>query len=62
MSNFAWDNGFNEALDRVITAIDNAYDEADREGDDEYINEHIVGWEFVKNAIKEIREQYNKGE
>lgn len=62
MSNFAWDNGFNEALDRVITAIDNAYDEADREGDDEYINEHIVGWEFVKNAIEEIREQYNKGE
>lgn len=62
MSNFAWDNGFNEALDRVIAAIDNAYDEADREGDDEYINEHIVGWEFVKNTIEEIREQHNKGE
>lgn len=62
MSNFAWDNGFNEALDMVITAINNAYDEADREGDDEYINEHIVGWEFVKNTIEEIREQHNKGE
>lgn len=35
MSNFAWDNGFNEALDRVVEAIDNAYDEADREGDDD---------------------------
>lgn len=62
MSNFAWDNGFNEALDRVIEAINNAYDEADREGDDEYINEHLAGWDFVKNTIEEIREQYNKGE
>ena len=45
-----------QALDNIVEALDRNYDEADREGDDEYINERIAGWENAKNTIKELKE------
>lgn len=56
--NSGWQDGFIYALNSVIEAIDTNYNEADREGDDEYINERIAGWENVKNTINEIKESY----
>lgn len=56
--NSGWQDGFVYALNSVIEAIDTNYNEADREGDDEYINERIAGWENVKNTINEMKESY----
>ena len=56
--NSGWQDGFVYALDMVLEAINRNYNEADREGDDEYINERIAGWENVKNTINEMKESY----
>lgn len=56
--NSGWQDGFAYALDTVLEAINRNYNEADREGDDEYINERIEGWNNVENTINEIKESY----
>ena len=56
--NSGWQDGFVHALDMVLEAINNDYNEADREGDDEYINERIAGWNNVENTIKEMKNSY----
>ena len=56
--NSGWQDGFVYALDTVLEAINRNYREADREGDDEYINECAAGWNDVENIIKEMKESY----
>lgn len=56
--NSGWQDGFVYALDMVLEAINRDYNEADREGDDEYINERMAGWNNVENTIKEMKESY----
>lgn len=56
--NSGWQDGFVYALDAVLEAMNRDYNEADREGDDEYINERIAGWNNVENTIKEMKESY----
>ena len=56
--NSGWQDGFVYALDMVLEAINRNYNEADREGDDEYINERLAGWNNVENTIKEMKESY----
>lgn len=56
--NSGWQDGFVYALDTVLEAINRNYNEADREGDDEYINERMAGWNDVENIIKETKESY----
>lgn len=56
--NSGWQDGFVYALDTVLEAINRNYNEADREGDDEYINERRAGWNNVENIINEMKESY----
>ena len=56
--NSGWQDGFGYALDTLLEAINQNYNEADREGDDEYINERMAGWNNVENTIKEMKESY----
>lgn len=56
--NSGWQDGLAYALDMVLEAINRDYNEAHREGDDEYIDERIAGWNNVKNTINEMKESY----
>lgn len=56
--NSGWHDGFVYALDTVLEAINRNHNEADRDGDDEYIEECIAGWSNVENIIEEIKESY----
>ena len=56
--NSGWQDGFAYALNTILEAIDRNYNEADREGDDEYINERLAGWNNVENIVKEMKESY----
>lgn len=49
--------GFTDALDLVETAINHARQEAEHDGDDEWLDDHECGWSSVENMIEEIRER-----
>ena len=54
--NSGWQDGFAYGLDTILEAINRNHNEAHRDGDEEYINDRLAGWNNVENTIKEMKE------
>lgn len=55
--NSGWQDGYREALDKVLAGIDRNRQEADREGDISYLEDNASGWSNVENLIEELRNE-----
>lgn len=55
--NSGWQDGYREALDKVLDGINRNRQEADREGDITYLEDNSSGWSDVENLIEECRNE-----